>query len=182
MDGVLVDFISGALEVFNKVLGRDYTVEDYADNFGKFGIHIFYGISNKEFWQILKEEKDFWLNLKPYPWTTELYKDLSEYGNITIVTTPSEIDYTCATQKLAWLNKYLSISSKDVFIGSKKYLMAGNGILIDDFEKNINDFRIAGGDAICIPANWNMSFIDYETLKSLTFPTLEKIISWRKER
>lgn len=57
------------------------------------------------------------------------------------------------------------VEPTDVFIGSKKHLMAGNGVLIDDWEVNVNKFREAGGEAVLIPSNWNSVGLTFELLK-----------------
>lgn len=165
MDGVLVDFLSGALKALNRNFNKTYTIEEYADKFGQWGTYDFYGISKAEFWQSIEETPDFWYNLKPMPWYKELYSFLSEMGDITIITSPS-LDPSCAMQKLQWLDNYMNIKSDAVFMGSRKYLMAGNGILIDDYSENVNKFRLAGGEAILIPSNWNTNGLTFERIKN----------------
>lgn len=170
-DGVICDFLSGAIDVLNKKYKRDYTVEQYARNFGEFGIDKFYGITTQEFWDTITETENFWYNLQPFPWAKELYDYLKIIGNVTIVTSPS-LDPDCAKQKLMWLKHHLNIDSTDVFIGSKKHLMAGNGLLIDDYKKNVMDFMNNGGDAIIVPSNWNSIILT----KELVFDTIERDI------
>lgn len=165
MDGVLVDFLSGALKALNRDFGRDITIEEYAEKFGQWGTYDYYGITIKEFWNSIHTTPDFWMNLEPLPWYKELYALLSEMGEVTILTTPS-LDPACAMQKLQWLRYYLDIDSDAVFMGSRKYLMAGNGILIDDYFKNVDAFRSAGGEAILVPSNWNTNGLTFERIKN----------------
>lgn len=163
MDGVVSDFLSGALELFNRELNKNITVQDYV-RYGKFDISQVYSIDLFQFWNIIDKEDNFWLNLKPYDWSSDLLRFLREMGEVTIVTSPSQ-DYKCVSQKLEWLDKYLNIKSNDVFLGSKKYLMAGNGILIDDYYKNTDKFISNGGKAILIPSNWNTEDLSFEKVK-----------------
>ena len=164
MDGVLSDFTSSALKLFNKELNRNVTIEEYVDKQLGFNIEQIYGISINEFWQIINNEPIFWLKLKPFAWAQELVKFLREMGDVTIVTTPS-LDPECAKQKLQWLDAYLNIKSSDVFLGAKKYLMAGNGILIDDYHKNVEKFQQNNGKAILIPSNWNTKDLNFDLVK-----------------
>jgi 5'(3')-deoxyribonucleotidase len=159
MDGVLSDFLSGALDILNEEYNKDYTVEDYV-KYGKFSINEFYGISISEFWDTLSLEW-FWEDLKPFEWTYKLYDGLCQLGDVTIVTSPS-LDPNCAKEKLMWLRRCLGVKSTDVFIGSKKYLMAGNGILIDDYYSNVDKFKSNGGKAVLVPSNWNTPNLTFD--------------------
>jgi 5'(3')-deoxyribonucleotidase len=119
----------------------------------------------QEFWDSIHSTPDFWYNLKPMPWYKELYEFLSERGDVTILTTPS-LDPSCAMQKLEWLNNYLGIKSDAVLMGARKYLLAGNGTLIDDYHVNVEKFRAIGGKAILIPSNWNTNELTFEKIKT----------------
>ena len=161
MDGVLSDFISGAVNVLNRTYDKDITMKQYATEFGEWGTYDYYGITVEEFWRPINQEPNFWINLKPYPWYKELYNSLCDIGEVTIVTSPSE-DPDCMAQKLKWARHYLGISITEMFFGSRKYLMAGNGILIDDYSKNTEAFATAGGESILIPSNWNTPDISFD--------------------
>lgn len=165
MDGVLVDFLSGALKALNRDFNRDITITEYAEKFAQWETCDYYGISTKQFWTSIENTPFFWLDLEPLPWYKELYELLSELGDVTILTTPS-LDPSCAMQKLQWLKKNMNIGSDAVFMGSRKYLMAGNGILIDDYHSNVNKFRSAGGEAILVPSNWNTPGLTFERIKN----------------
>lgn len=160
MDGVLSDFTSGALIALNRDYHGDVTLEEYA-KFGKFEINDYYGISRNDFWEAIGSTYHFWLGLKPLPWAIQLYEELSTMGDVTVITSPSE-DPSCAKEKLQWLKYFLGIKPESVFIGSRKYLMSGNGILIDDYYKNVDEFRMNGGASILVPSNWNTVDLTYE--------------------
>jgi 5'(3')-deoxyribonucleotidase len=165
MDGVLVDFLSGAIKALNRDFNRDITIEQYADKFGRWETYDYYGITTTQFWESIHNTPFFWVDLEPMPWYKELYALLSEMGDVTILTTPS-LDPSCSMQKLQWLRKHLDIGSDAVFMGARKYLMAGNGILIDDYYKNVDKFRDAGGEAILVPSNWNTNGLTFERIKN----------------
>lgn len=163
LDGVLVDFLSGAICELNKAYNRNVTLERYSKEFGQWGTYDYYGITVGEFWQPINDCPNFWLNLEPFPWTTKLFTALSALGEVTIVTAPSN-DPECSKQKLMWLDKHLGVKSSAVFLGHRKYLMAGNGILIDDYHKNVDAFKEAGGQAILIPSTWNKFDVTFEEI------------------
>lgn len=165
MDGVIADFLSAAIRELNKAYGKNITLEQYAREFGQGGIYDYYGITVAEFWQPINDCPNFWSELLPFPWTGRLYNDLRAIGDVTIVTAPSH-DPECSKQKLIWLNEHLDVKPTDVFLGHKKYLMAGNGILIDDYSKNVDAFKEAGGQAILIPSTWNTNNLTYEMIWS----------------
>jgi 5'(3')-deoxyribonucleotidase len=171
MDGVLVDFLSGAIESLNKEFDRSITIDQYVKEFGQWGTYDYYGITVQQFWTAIHSTPDFWFNLKPIPWYDQIYKLLSGIGDVTIVTAPSE-DPDCAKQKLLWLRKHLDIGPDKVFLGTRKYLMAGNGILIDDYQKNVESFKLAGGQAILIPSTWNTPNLTWERVCNTILSTM----------
>jgi 5'(3')-deoxyribonucleotidase len=146
-------------------------VDEYAE-LNCFDISKVYNIDISEFWRIISEDERFWIDLKPFDWAYDLLKFLKDLGyDITIVSSPSQ-DYKCVSQKLEWLDKHFNIKSNDVFLGSKKYLMAGNGILIDDYYKNTDKFIANGGKAILIPSNWNDKDISFDKIKNIILNNL----------
>ena len=171
MDGCLVDFLSGALSALNRDFNRTVTLEEYATKFGQWGTYDYYGITIAQFWHSIETTTNFWNELEPMPWYRELYAMLSELGDVTIVTSPS-LDPDCAADKLRWLNRHMNITPDKVFIGSRKYLMAGNGILIDDYQKNVESFKTNGGKAILIPSTWNTVGLTFERVKNTILTSL----------
>ena len=153
-DGVIADFTGAALKALNKIYNKKVTIKQYATEFGKWGINDYYGITMDKMWEAVDETPNFWLDIEPIPWYQKLYDALAEIGQVTIITQPG-LDPECAKQKLQWLDLYFGIKSDAVFMGGRKYLMAGNGILIDDYVKNVEAFRSAGGTAVLVPSTWN---------------------------
>lgn len=165
LDGVLANFLQGAINVLNRRLDKTVTEEQFVTEFGEWGINKYFGVSLPDFWTAIESESDFWLNLKPLPWAKQLYEWLSSEYEVTIVTSPSG-DPDCARQKLEWLKKHFGITPDKVFIGSRKYLMAREGnVLIDDWSENVNKFVNVGGKGICVQGNWNTLNLDFETIK-----------------
>jgi 5'(3')-deoxyribonucleotidase len=163
MDGVLTDFIGGAIKTLNARYKTDHTISSYCREYGKYDMEKHWGISVKDFWWALDSNYSFWYDLEPMPWAVPLYMRLQEFGTVTIVTSPSE-SVNCASQKMAWLRDKMGIKSESVIIGSRKYLLAGNGVLIDDYAPNVKKFIDAGGQGFVLPSNWNTPNIRFEYL------------------
>ena len=160
MDGPLTQFHQGALQALNALeLWKDWPK-------GQYQIEEYLGIPIKEFWDTIEKIQNFWFNLQPQPWFKQLIDLLEQYGDFIVCTCPSTAP-TCPTQKIEWMRKHIQSNFNNYMIGGKKYLMAGNGILIDDFEVNIESFVKAGGQAILFPMitnkNWKFAHdpIDY---------------------
>ncbi len=111
VDGVLADFLSGAIKVLNRAYNRDITLEQYAKEWGKWGTYDYYGITVEQFWKPIDETHNFWMDLEPMPWATKLYTALSAVGDVTILTMPNA-DPNCGRQKLQWLDYHLGIKKK----------------------------------------------------------------------
>lgn len=161
LDGVIVDFLAGAMEMMNVAYDKKYKPSEYVDLHGKFGINDLYGVSEKEFWEVLSYDDRFWENLRPTPYGEKLFYWLKGIAPVTICTAPN-LDPECASQKLRWLKKHLKVDIRDVVMCTKKYLLAGNGILIDDNSKNCDEFTKAGGEAILVPSEWNTKGVNFK--------------------
>ena len=81
---------------------------------------------------------------------------------------------------------YLIITPKitqvsDVHQDYYKYLMAGNGILIDDWMENVVKFRSVGGEAILLPSNWNALDLNFADIKTIigSIMNLKEKAEWR---
>lgn len=145
-DGVLCDFVSGALAAH----GRSH---DGHDSVRSWNFFESWGISALEFYDKIAGY-DFWFNLKPYDWAALLVDEIG-FDNFVISTAPT-MDPTCVEAKLDWLFHHFKIPMSNVMIGSRKELMAKSGlVLIDDSPKNVEKFREHGGNALLFPQPWN---------------------------
>jgi hypothetical protein len=131
MDGVLTDFESQVKKTIGKPSSE---LEIHGDDF-------FWGEVKKqgfEFWSKMPQTKDFstlWNFLKPF--------------NPSILSAPaSRIDF-CVDGKKEWIkNNIGTVRSIFVKASNKKDFATSNSILIDDLEKNINDWKDSGGIGI----------------------------------
>ena len=125
MDGVGVDF-AGAIfkDTGYKHVGPNYRLP-------------------KEITKFYREQgTSWWTNLEPYPWFDNL---LDIMGTVTLLTSaPTGAAYE---GKMSWASK----NGLGIIVTNHKHLV-GNGILIDDYESNINMWQ---GPCILFPQPWN---------------------------
>lgn len=145
MDGVIVDFISGA----NKIAKEN----EYGRNWVELANR-----NQKLAWGIInKHGSDFWLNLDWEKDGKKLWKDIEKYNPIILSAYPYTIeDPTVKTDaikgKRDWIDKHIGneaaanaiICSRD----EKAMFADSNAILIDDMQKNIQEWQQAGGIGI----------------------------------
>lgn len=145
-DGVLCDFVSGAIEV--------HRIPNYKhDDVKHWDFFQDWGMSADEFYNWCRGY-EFWFNLKPYDWARGLVEEIG-LDNFIISTAPT-MDPTCVQAKLDWLYHHFKIPMTNVMVGSRKELMAKAGLtLIDDNPKNVEKFKEHGGNAILFPQPWN---------------------------
>lgn len=147
LDGVLVDFVGGAMDCHGKSIPRSEVRWDLPAQFG---------LSPEAFWAPMGDL--FWRSLD---WTEEGKSLLAglerifQPENIAILTSP------CLTPggvegKVQWVRQHLPGYSRRFFVGGDKRLLAGiTKILIDDHEKNVDDFVTAIGNGVLVPRPWN---------------------------
>jgi hypothetical protein len=129
MDGVLVNFIKGYLEL----TGRDITGQYHTD---------------KSFWEpIDKAGVDFWVALEWTPDGKELWDYIKKY-NPDLLSSPS-IQNDSRVGKSLWVKRELPGTHLILRSAHKKQEFAApDSILIDDRESNIEEWANAGGIAI----------------------------------
>lgn len=110
------------------------------------------------FWKSL--QRDFWATLpRSSEFNILLGKALTlvDRKNISILTCPVE-DPDCLAGKLEWIQYYLPAwLHRQYIMTPQKHLLAHcpGALLIDDCDKNIDLFRLHGGQAILVPRPWN---------------------------
>lgn len=145
LDGVFADFTEGANELHGKpraVVNHWNWYEDW-------------GISGNQFWAPIKEAGSLFYTkyVRPYRWVGELLDRLSKYGPLVIVTANPKHSGLMAG-KLEWIDKYLG-DCEVIYCNKKERLAKPHTILLDDYEKNLEAFKGAGGKAVTFPQPWN---------------------------
>lgn len=160
MDGVLANFVGGAIKMMNKKSAPGHaikmTIEDWPHH--EYNVAKIFGLSQQEFWGYLEKHDhgfSFWASLEPYPWFEELLAIVSEVDpEYHIATSPANPN--SASGKIFWLREHIENDFRRFMIGPDKYLMAKkSSILIDDHDDNIKKFVENGGNAILFPQPWN---------------------------
>lgn len=114
-------------------------------------------MTEDEFWAPINAAgRDFWANLKPYPWFEELVDSVSAADpNFYLCTKPSS-KADCLAGKLDWIHRYFGDRFRRYFFAPNKSPLAAPGrVLIDDSDENCKGFREAGGIAWLVPQPWN---------------------------
>jgi len=174
MDGVLVDFVGGAADLFN----RDH--KELLQNWpaGEYDICKVLDIPTDEFWaEINRHGKGWWEALSPTKECFELIEMVEKIDpEWTVATSPSQdpnnplAEAMAAAGKIAWMQKHLNKGFRRYMIGPAKYLLAGpDRVLIDDSKKKCMKFWSSGGLFALFPRPWNdlgsIDALDYMQLR-----------------
>ncbi len=152
LDGVLVDFVSGALREHNRTLPAKDVRWDFPGQIG-----FVQGAKDPLFWAPLGYQ--FWATLDWTPEGRALLAGVETiFGeeNVVLMTSPCATD-GAVEGKVAWIKRRIPQYSRRFFVGPCKHLAAGPGkILIDDHDDNCAKFALGGGVALTPPRPWNM--------------------------
>lgn len=140
MDGVLVDLLQGYREMVGVCLTEQKGKGDAK-------------------WEPALQIPDFWVELPKIEGAVELmqyFENNVPELNLYVLTAPQHLFEDCGVQKLKWLNKHaqvFDIQRAHVVKRERKPEFAvqpcgAPNILIDDYEKNINEWVEAGGIGI----------------------------------
>ena len=148
LDGVLADFVGGALMIHNR------TDVEHSQIPWDMPAHL--AMSPEAFWAPLGFA--FWRDLEPHDDGMELFRRVEELvgrDRIALVSSPCQTA-GCDEGKRAWVAKHLPGYERSLFLGGDKWKLAGpTKLLLDDHEGNLVKFRDAGGAAVRVPRPWN---------------------------
>jgi 5'(3')-deoxyribonucleotidase len=138
LDGVLVDLNSGLSEISGKNLeGLDKPA--FKQTYYKF-------ISSVNYDDLV----NFWANLPPMPEYMKLWNKVKHLQPL-ILTAVTNNMANCEGKK-KWVEKHLKISADRVFCAKKsrdkQFYASPKSILIDDYAKNIEEFKNKNGHGI----------------------------------
>lgn len=132
LDGVMADFMAGAHEE----LGHAF--DDRSTR------------SKKEIWAKMDANKTFWHDLPPMKDALVLWKFIKKYDPQILSAVPNTPD--AVSGKKHWLKKHLKLSNPSKINLVKRHQKVNyvtkdgvDGLLIDDYIKNIKEFKAAGG-------------------------------------
>lgn len=152
IDGVLADFTSACAKAHNKQLPFNSP-----SHRGHYDLAEAWGITASEFWKPLTEDQTFWHNLEKTSEADPLLDIIENKLNIKpfLCSSPS-IDPYCYQGKAHWIRShYPHLLTRTILTNHKHFLAKRNHILVDDSDRNINEFKKAGGIGILFPRLWN---------------------------
>jgi len=154
VDGVLTNFVKAALKVHKM---EDYKIKSW-DFFKELEIKA------EDFWNKIDNKEKFWETLPEYEWCDDLIGKIQELRIPYILSTSPSLASNSCYGKRQWMINKFGIKFNSFMIGSQKHLMANkHTVLIDDSDKNIDNFRAHGGKGIVFPQPWNsMSVISHD--------------------
>lgn len=154
MDGILADFVKAACQLHNR---PEPCIKP--EHYGEFDLEKGWGITPEQFWAPIADQSlDFWVGLEKTPEADQLVNLAIYYvgvDNIAILTAPSK-DSGSVPGKRLWIEKnYPQFKKQMIFTSAKGFLAGPDRILIDDRDRNIEEFAKAGGSGILLPRLWN---------------------------
>ncbi len=159
MDGILTDWMRHTIALFD-IPESLYFQPGCWDTVPAILDHL--KIHSQEFW--LKQTPEFWATMLWTDYGRELLELCENYAgidNCRILSTPAGA-YS-AHGKLLWLeyNMPYYFDKRYYHLTHHKHEMAApNKLLIDDSDKNINDWRANGGVGILFPTKYNSKHVD----------------------
>lgn len=153
MDGVLCDFIGPAVREFNRPdLAHKWPV-------GEWDLVRVLGVTVEHLWAQL-DRISFWTRLPKLPWCDALLAACSARAEW-FVLTDTRSSPVCAYAKHEWLHAHIAHVIGDRQFtrchqtAHKQHLAGPRRLLIDDSDRNVEQFIAAGGQAILMPQRWN---------------------------
>ena len=168
MDGVLVDFLAGAIKKMNETINdENHPLSELANKVkAEAGgdqlevAHLTKGdplclpCARDYMRPLLEDDEEFWANLPWMPEGKSIWNAIKEHNPIILTSPKDQNGYTGSIKgKEKWIKRELGldINSRAIF-SHDKYEYASKGgeptILIDDYDKNIRLFKEHGGITI----------------------------------
>lgn len=149
MDGVLADFNLGVKELAGFTpISQNEENEDITTNM----------------WNAVRKVDSFYYKLKPLKNAVEVFNEVKrKYGSkveiLSAIPKPKRNIIGAKEDKIKWVKKYLG---EDTVVNivykeeKKNYCLGKEYVLIDDLDKNINDWISSGGSGILFMENTNI--------------------------
>lgn len=154
MDGILTDFLSGALRVHG--LPPDYLGQNHP--IGTWDVSHCVGGTPDKFWEpIHNAGAGFWEDLDPLPLAGHVAEMMNEqFGTKWYVVTAPSRHTSSYVGKINWLRRFFHSAFDRFILTHNKHLLANaHCILIDDSEANVEKFEDFGGHGIVYPTLQN---------------------------
>lgn len=141
VDGVLADFVGGALKAVGDAFDRHFTPEQVTA--WDFSSLPHWNDFKDEFWQLTKSP-GFCLNLKPFPDAIEGVNKLRQVpgAKVEFLTSPMYDAPFWVFEREAWLQKYFNVDYHDIMHVRRKERVPGF-MLVDDRQSHVEKWRLA---------------------------------------
>lgn len=160
MDGVVADFTAGMCAA----VGLPFSNQPYLFPRGLWDYVDWLDRVHHVNWldvELACSSEDFWADLPALPKADQLYNYLNTRHGVRFLTTPTGDTMVCFGGKRRWLEARGWAVPHD-----KRMVLLEHGetkeeyarpdiVLLDDQDKNVQDFRHGGGQAILVPRPWN---------------------------
>jgi len=157
MDGVLADFGGGVHKVFN----IPYSLSDYPYTKGLWDWFVEANLTWDQVDSVCTAK--FWADLEWMADGKGIYHAVRRFtrqtdSSLNLLTTPMK-NINSTVGKLTWIQEHLGKNRRKqaLITGADKKIFAGpDTLLIDDRDKNIEEFIAAGGQGLLVPRPWNI--------------------------
>lgn len=140
-DGVLSDFIRGALRVVNDILDTHYVPTDVT----AFDFCASLGLSPQDAARVKRaigSTQYFAASLDVFPDAVDGVRRLREIADVYIVTSPWNSNWTWMSEREAWLARHFDIHHANVVHTSAKHVCTGD-FLVDDKTETLERWQAA---------------------------------------
>ena len=150
IDGVVYNYVDHLLNNYFAHLGK--TQEDITD----YNMTQSLGIDKSEFWKVCDSADGVFCDGDLYPWAQNLVDLCKRFSpSIAFCSNPGNNPKHWAEKK-CFIDKFFN-GMPLITTQNKEALSLDGVVLIDDFEKNYNNFNKGTGICILFPRYWNMN-------------------------
>lgn len=147
-DGVLADFIGGALRIVNSMFGTNHVSADVTefDFAGSLGLEPVDAANVK---RAIGNLQGFAASLAVLPGAIDGVRRLRDVADVYVVTAQWIGNLTWTHERERWLDRHFGIQSIRVIHTSAKYVCSGD-VLVDDKTSTCEEWRAAHPDGIAV--------------------------------
>ncbi len=148
VDGVLADFIGGALKLINSQWGTEYLPEQVT----QFDFAASLGMTKEraaEAKRLISAAPHLARTLDVYPGAIEGVRQLREVADIYIVTSPWNSNPTWTHDRERWLKEHFDIPHSHVIHTSAKHVCGGD-FLVDDRTETLPQWEAANPNGVTV--------------------------------
>lgn len=160
IDGVVADFTAGICAA----VGLPFTNQPYPFPHGLWDYVEWLDEIRGVNWYDVKlacSSEDFWADLPALPKANRLYNYLNTHHDVRFLTTPTGDTVACFDGKRRWLEARgwaIPYDKRMILLEpgeTKEQYVRFDRVLLDDQDKNVQEYRHGGGLAILVPRPWN---------------------------